>query len=259
MIKARITVFLKYRSLLREFVERDIKTRYRRSVLGLFWTLLNPLLTMIVMTIVFSTFFVNNIQNFPVYLLAGLTMYNFFSESTNTAMVSIISGGSLIRQIYVPKYIFPLSKIISCLVNLVASIIVLTLVMLATGLKVKATVLLIFLPVIYIFLFSFGLGLILSTIALFFRDTIHFYGVITLMWMYLTPLFYPLEIIPPAVQRIIMLNPLTNIVEYVRIITLYGAVPPFELNVICLVPGVLAVIIGLWVFFNAQDRFILRI
>lgn len=250
--------FLKYRSLLIEFVERDIKTRYRRSILGLFWTLLNPLLTMTVMTIIFSTLFESSIENFPVYLLSGLTIFNFFSESTNNAMSSIIGGSSLIKKVYIPKYLFPLSKVMSTLVNLTASFIALILVMIFTKTRLTVNLLLLILPMFNLFLFSLGIGLMLSSLALFFRDVIHFYGVLTMLWMYMTPLFYPLEILPPQTRAIVQLNPLTNIIEYTRIITLYGAIPPFELNIICFIPGAIVCMLGLWVFYNVQDRFILH-
>jgi ABC-type polysaccharide/polyol phosphate export permease len=251
--------FLKYRGLLWEFVERDIKTRYRRSVLGLFWTLLNPLLTMAVMTAVFSTLFRSDIQNFPVYLLSGFTIYNFFSESTNNAMTSIISGSSLIKKIYIPKYLFPLSKIISTLVNLIASFIALIFVMLATGARLSLNVIFLLIPMAYIFLFALGVGLILSSLVVFFRDIAHFYGVLLLLWMYMTPLFYPMEILPDLARRIVQMNPLTGIVEYTRVITLYGTLPPPELNIICLIPGVIACMLGLWIFYHTQDRFILHV
>lgn len=257
-LKAYIQGFIKYKPLLIEFVERDLKTRYRRSVLGVFWTLLNPLLTMTVMTFVFSNLFKSNVPNFPVYLLAAQTILLFFSEATTTAMNSIIMGSSLIKKIYIPKYLFPLSKILSTLVNLGASFLALVIVMIFTGVKIKLTLVLAILPMIYISLFAFGIGLILSSIAMFFRDTIHLYGIILVLLTYMTPLFYPLEILKGTTLRVIEMNPLTSIVEYMRLVTLYGAIPPFELNIICLIPGVMSLVIGLWVFYNTQDKFILH-
>ncbi len=250
--------FIRYFPLLNEFVVRDIKTRYRRSILGLLWTLLNPLLTMIVLTIVFSTFFKVSITNFPVYLLAGQTVFSFFSESTMNAMNSIISGSSLIKKVYIPKYLFPLSKVLSCLVNFIASLLALIIVMIFTGVRVSPSLLLVILPMFYAFLFAFGLGLILSTVAMLFRDMIHFYGILVTLWMYVTPIFYPIDMLPNNVRLLVQLNPLTNIVEYVRIITLYGSVPPFELNIICLIPGVVMLVLGLLVFYRNQYKFILN-
>jgi len=251
--------FIKYRSLLNEFVVRDIKTKYRRSYLGLFWTLLNPLLTMSVMAFVFSHMFRMNILHFPVYLLAGQTIFSFYTEATTNAMHSIIASSSLIKKIYMPKYLFPLSKTLSCMVSLVASFIALLAVMLVTGVPVKPSCFLAILPMIYIFLFSFGIGLVLSSISVFFRDIVHFYGVLTTLLMYLTPMFYPFEALPNIAKSFVQLNPLTNIVEYMRVVTLYGSVPPLSLNVICLIPGVVSIAVGALVFFRNQYKFILYI
>lgn len=253
----RLNVFIKYLPLLIEFVERDIKTRYRRSILGLFWTLLNPLLTMIVMTVVFSQIFKSNIIHFPVYLLAAQIIINYFSESTSNSMTSIISGSSLIKKIYIPKYLFPLSKVIAPLVNWSASFIALLTVMLVTGVTIRPTILLVFIPIFAIFILAFGVGLILSSISMYFRDTIHFYGVLLLLLNYMTPLFYPIEILPLKTMLLVQLNPLTNIVEYFRLITLYGVIPPLYLAIMCLLPGIVMVIIGLWIFYCKQDEFIL--
>lgn len=258
MIKAYLNSFYKYRTLLFEFVKRDIKIRYRRSVLGLLWTLLNPLLSMIIITIVFSTLFKNNIENFPVYLMAGQTIFNFYSESTTSAMNSIITSSSLIKKIYIPKYLFPLSKILSTMINLIASFIALICIMLITGIDIKPSILLSVFPILYVSMFSFGMGLILSCIALFFRDTLHFYRVFITMLTYLTPLFYPIEILPKLTRYIVQMNPLTNIIEYMRIITLYGTVPPMSLNIICIIPCIISIVCGLWLFYNVQDKFILH-
>jgi len=111
---------------------------------------------------------------------------------------------------------------------------------------------------LYLFLFSLGIGMILSSLALFFRDIIHLYGVLLTLWMYLTPLFYPLEILPAWTKIIVQLNPLTSIIEYTRLITLYGTIPPLELNLICMIPGAISCAFGLWIFYNTQDKFILH-
>ena len=139
-----ISVFVKYRALIDQLVIRDIKTKYRRSILGLFWTVLNPLLMMAVLSIVFSYFFsrYGNIDNFPVYLLCGQVIFNFFNESTTIAMGSIIHSGELIKKVYVPKYLFPVSKVMSSGVNLLASMIALVIVMVVTRARVTPTVLL---------------------------------------------------------------------------------------------------------------------
>lgn len=249
--------FLKYKPLLCELVARDVKVRYRKSILGLLWTLLNPLFMMIIMTIVFSNIFRANIEYFPAYLLAGQICFNFFNESTNNAMHAILSNGSLIKKVYVPKYLFPMSKVFSTLVNLLASVIVLLSVMLVTGVPLNWNCIWIVIPLIGLILFSLGMGLVLSSVAVFFRDMLHFYGVLVLAWTYLTPLFYPIEILPENVRCIVTLNPITNIVECVRVATLYGSRPDFGLMLASVLPGLVLILIGFYVFYRSQDKFIL--
>lgn len=256
-MKQYLEGFFKYKPLLRELVVRDVKVRYRKSFLGLMWTLLNPLFMMIIMTIVFSNIFRANIEHFPAYLLAGQICFNFFNESTSNAMHAIIGNGSLLKKVYVPKYLFPVSKVFSTLINLLASVIVLLAVMLVTKVPLNLNCLWIVVPIFGLILFSVGMSLVLSSVAVFFRDMLHFYGVLTLAWSYLTPLFYPIEMLPPAVRLIVTLNPLTNIVECVRVATLYGSMPEIPLMLASILPGVFLLIFGFYVFHRSQDKFIL--
>ena len=151
--------FLAYKNLLKELVRRDVKTKYRRSVLGMLWSVLNPLGMMIIMSIVFSHVFRSNIVNFPVYLMCGQIMFNFYNEASTVAMSSILGNAALIKKVYVPKYLFPVSKVCSCFVNLVTSFIALVIVIVATGTKLSWTALIVFIPVIYVLVFSLGMGL----------------------------------------------------------------------------------------------------
>ena len=169
-VKEKMEGFRRFTPLLRELVVRDIKVRYRHSALGLVWTVLNPLLMMVVITIVFSTLFKQNIPNFPIYYLSGSLIFAFNSESTTTALNSIISNASLIKKVYIPKYLFPLSNVLSGLVNLGFSLIAMFIVMLITDAPFHATLLLLPIPIFYTFLFSVGLGILLSAVTVFFRD-----------------------------------------------------------------------------------------
>ena len=172
-VKEKMEGFRRFTPLLRELVVRDIKVRYRHSALGLVWTVLNPLLMMVVITIVFSTLFKQNIPNFPIYYLSGSLIFAFNSESTTTALNSIISNASLIKKVYIPKYLFPLSNVLSGLVNLGFSLIAMFIVMLITDAPFHATLLLLPIPIFYTFLFSVGLGILLSAVTVFFRDIAH--------------------------------------------------------------------------------------
>lgn len=251
--------FVKFKSLLLELVKRDIKVKYRRSVLGLLWTVLNPLLTMCVLTIVFSHFFRFDIENFPVYLLCGNIIFNFFSESTNMAMMAILGNGSLLKKIYVPKYLFPLSKVISSFINLLSALIALVIVLIATGTTIKVSIIFSILPILYVFVFSLGIGLILSTLVVFFRDFLHLYSVLLTLWTYLTPIFYPTSILPDNVAVIVNMNPLTQFIQMLRECVLYGDIPSLSSNITCILISMATLVMGLCCFYKKQDKFVLKI
>lgn len=254
-----ISAFQKYDNLLYELVIRDIKVRYRKSVLGLVWTVLNPLLMMCVITVVFSTIFKSNIENFPIYYLSGSLIFSFNSESTTNAMHSILSNCSLIKKVYLPKYLFPISCILSGLVNLFFSLIAMFIVMVVTGAPFYSTLLLIPIPIFYTSLFATGLGIMLSALTVYFRDIAHFYGVFILAWTYFTPVFYPVDILPDIAMRFMQFNPMYHFIGYMRDLVLYGQMPSMRENAICLMIGMTALAIGLYVFYKRQDNFVLYI
>ena len=251
--------FKKYQPLLNELIARDIKTKYRRSLLGVLWTILNPLLMMVVLSVVFSNLFRFDIEYFPVYLLSGQLIFNFFSESTTNAMSSIIANGPLIRKIYVPKYMFVLSRIFSSTINLLASFTALICVMLVMRVRLHYTVLLAVVPLILIVLFSLGAGLILAAITVKFRDVMHLYSVFTTALMYLTPVIYPMSILPSWLEKIVLLNPITNILMMFREFMIYGTFPSILSIVVGIFEVVIILLIGVYVFYKNQDEFILNI
>lgn len=258
-MKEKIMIFNKYKCLLRELVGRDFKLKYRRSVLGYAWSLLNPLLMMLVLTAVFSQLFKYNIEKFAVYLIMGQTVFNFYSEATTTAMSSIYGNAELIKKVYVPKYMFPLAKICFSFVNMICSLGAVIIVMLIQ--KVALHITLILLPVLFVYMFmiALGIGLLLSVVAVYFRDLTHLYGVFITAQMYLTPLFYPVEVLPPWVYRVVCFNPTYHLVEFFRNIALYGKWPSLQDHLICLAFSFAFVLIGLVVFKKKQKNFILYI
>lgn len=251
--------FKKFRPLLNELIARDIKIKYRRSVLGVLWTLLNPLCMMIVLSVVFSNLFKFDIENFPVYLLSGQLIFNFYSESTTNSMSAILSNGPLIKKIYVPKYLFVLSRVFSSTINLLASFTAMVCVMLAMRVELHYTVLLAPIPLMFIVLFSLGVGLILSAITVKFRDIMHLYSVFVTALMYLTPVIYPMSILPDWLSPIVMLNPITNILQMFRSVMLYNSLPTLGSLVTASVESVVILALGLYVFYKNQDEFILNI
>lgn len=251
--------FKKFQPLLGELIARDIKIKYRKSVLGVFWTLLNPLFMMIILSVVFSNLFKFDVEYFPVYLLSGQLIFNFYSESTNTAMSAIIDNAPLLKKIYVPKYLFVLSRVFSSTINLLASFTALILVMLAMRVDLHYTVLLVPIPLVFIIIFSLGVGLILSAITVKFRDIMHLYSVFVTALMYLTPVIYPMSILPEWLKPIVLLNPITNILQMFRDVMLYHSLPGLQSMIIAVVECVIILAFGLYVFYKNQDDFILYI
>ena len=260
-----IANFKKYKFLLKQLVSRDFKVKYKRSVLGVAWSLLNPLLTMAVLALVFSQMFKFSVPgvNYLVYLLTGLVFFNYFSEATNLAMGSVTSNATLISKVYIPKYIFPLSKTLFVGINFLLTLIPLYIIILVTGdpaegTRCTITWLHLLLPFAFLclFLFTTGLGMLLSTIAVFFRDIFYIFGILISLWMYLTPIMYDLSIIPESLHVIFKLNPLYWFIDFARQIILYNQFPTGNCWLWCALSAVVVFIIGLVVFKKKQDKFI---
>lgn len=251
--------FWKYRSLLVELIKRDLKVKYRRSYLGYLWSLLNPLLMMLVVNAVFSSFFRYDIPNFPVYLLTGQILFNFYNESTTMAMSSILGGAALIKKVALPKYIFPISRVLSCFINLLFSLVAIVIVFFVTRTPFHWQIVLFPFPLFYILAFSMGVGMILSILAVYFRDIVHLYGVMLTALMYLTPIFYPMSILPEYVQAIVHLNPLFYFIQMFRNVTMYGIFPSLTDHLVCLVISGGTLLIGVLVFVKNQSKFVLHI
>ena len=247
---------IKYKDLFIELVKKDLKLKYRNSVLGIIWSLLNPLLMMLILSVVFMALFRNEIPNFPVYVLIGRIIYQFFSEATSLALESVYSSGHLIKKVYVPKYFFPLSRVCSSFVNLLIAIILLLIVMAVTGIPFRWINIMALVVLFYLLVISSGIGLLLSAVNVFFRDIKHLYSIVLLMLMYLTPIFYPISIIPDRFMPIIMLNPLYWIVEMFRDVILYGVMPDGTDHLIMMLFMIIFGCLGLFVFYKTQDRFI---
>lgn len=259
MVKRYLETVAKYRFLLSQLVGRDFKTRYKRSVLGVLWSMLNPLLTMCVQYLVFSNLFKWDVDNYAVYLLIGTVTFNFFSEASQAALTSVTGSASLITKVYIPTYVFPVAKVLSSCINLCFSTLALYLIIFLQGMSLNVYHLLI--PVLYIalILFTCGMGLILSALMVYFRDTQFLYGVVIVLWMYLTPLFYPIDIIPENMMGIYSLNPMYQYVTFFRTLVLDAAMPSLTQFAWCFGYAFLFMGIGFVVFRKLKRNFILYI
>lgn len=246
-----------YRFLIRQLVARDFKTKYKRSVLGVFWSFLNPLLTMSVQYFIFSTIFKNDIPNYASYLLIGIVCFNFFSEACNMSLFSILGNASLITKVYMPKYIYPVSKILSSVVNLSISLIPMVIVCMATGVRFEKSALLSLYFLVCLIVFSMGMGLILSTAMVFFRDTQFLWSVFSMIWMYATAIFYPESILPENFRFVLDINPLYHFIKSIRICILNGISPEPAVYGQCFLIALMTLLLGALVFKKNQDRFVL--
>ncbi len=211
--------------LLRELVKRDFTAKYKDSFLGVIWSFLNPLLVMLVFTAVFSVLFARTIENYPVYLLAGRIIFDFYNNGTRGAMNSIKGNAAILKKVYIPKYMFSVSKITYEFINFLISFVILFGVMAITGAPFHITSLFAIIPVALLVCLVFGVGLILSVFNTYFTDVGYLYNVFTILLMYASALFYPIEIVPAAIQKIFTLNPVYSAITCFRECVVYGVFP----------------------------------
>ena len=243
-----ILALFKYRDLIFQLVRRDIVARYKRSVLGVAWTMLNPLGTMLIMVVVFSKVF-DRPESYAAYVLSGVICWTMFSQSTSMSMNSMVWGSQLYKQIYLPRTSFVVSTVLAGVVNFVLSLVPLVLIMIVSKVPLHFSALL--LPVFMIFLFSFSLGvaLLISSLAVSFPDIADLYPVILTAWMYLTPIILPLDFYREVLNGLLLyINPFYYVVNLFRILVIDGFVPHFQTWVATAVVSFGVLIIG-WLFF----------
>lgn len=245
---------VQHRNLLWNLVHRDLTVRYKRSFIGFFWTMLNPLLLMIILTVVFSTIFrFEGISNYPTYFLSTYLVFGFFAQTTNQSMASLAWNGALMKRVRVPKSIFAVSTTLSGLVNLCLAYVPLFVIMIATGAPICVTVLYLPISFLLIAMFTLGVSLLLSALAVYFEDVQHMYQVATFGLMYMTPIIYPISIIPFRWLWVIRANPLTHLVKLARD-PVYGCTLPDQHVVLASgAAAVIALVLG-WVVFHRLAR-----
>lgn len=258
-MKKYIDNLFQYKFLLSELVKKGIRLKYRRSYLGIVWSMLEPLLTMVVLTIVFGTLYGNTDRTFPVYILAGRLLYSFFSTSTKAALKSIRANSGMIKKVYVPKYLYPLSAVIFNYVIFLISLIVLALVSLVLG--IRPTIYLLQAPaaLLLILVLSYGCGMILATIGVFFRDMEYLWSVALMIVMYTCAIFYyPQKLLNSGWDWILKYNPLYCIISIFRD-SLFGR--PMNTNYLLYGAAfsLVSLVLGLFCFKKKQDDFILYI
>lgn len=239
-----------------ELVKRDFKKKYKRTVLGMGWSILSPLLQLLVMRLVFTQFFGNHVEHYTTYLFCGNLIYSYFRESTNGGMSSLMSNASIFTKINVPKYLFLLSKNISSLINFGLTLCVFFLFALLDGVPFGLHFLALIYPILCLVVFNIGVGMILSAMFVFFRDTSYLYDVFTLLLMYLSAIFYTIDRYLPSIQRLFLLNPVYCYIKFFRVIVLDGNLPSIPFHLLCAGYALLMLGIGALIYKKNNHKFL---
>ena len=247
-------ILIKYRDLISQLIHRDLVSRYKRSILGIAWTMLNPLGTMLVLTIVFSRVF-NNVRDYPVYILSGLAIWNFFSQSTSHSMNSTIWGSGLFQKIFLPRTAFIVSSIGTGIVNLLISLIPLLLIMAITNVKIYISIIFLPLSILLTAGFALGVGLFLSTYAVIFPDIAEMYSIILTAWMYLSPVMVPEAILAQIANGLLLkINPMYYMINLFRTIVYDGQFPVFSTWLGAIAISLASLFWGWFFFTKNSDR-----
>lgn len=247
---------IKYKFLIKQLVERDIKLKYRRSILGILWSVLNPLFMMAIVSFVFTNLF-SRIDNYPMYYMSGYVLWQFFTEATNQSLQTLVQNKKLIGKISVPKGIFPLCKVTSSFINLLFVLVAYIILLVVFRTPFSPTMFLMPLVLIYVYCFALGVSLFLSAMYVYFRDLKHIYSIIITAWMYLTPLFYPASIIPDNLRPIYNLNPLYNFITFNRNIMVEQTLPTVGIQLKSFIWAAGTLLIGWLIFRKLEKRIVI--
>ena len=253
------TELVRYRELLYQLIARNIKTRYKRSALGIVWTMVHPLMMMVVLTLAFANVWKISVPNFAVYVLSGLLLWNFFSQTTNSAMSELLWGSTLLHRIYIPRGIFAASALGTSLVNLALSLPALLAVMIFTGVTLKPALLFVPVAILLTSAFVMGVGLILSTLVVYFADIYEMFQILLMSWFYLQPIMYPISIIPDSLRWLITINPIYHFLVIFRTPIYDGRMPSAREIGIALAIGAGTLVAGWLIFTRKADELAYRV
>ena len=255
MLRALTTRWKQYNFLFSELVKRDFKKKYKRTVLGILWSLIGPLLQLSVMALVFIHFFGNTTEHFIIYLFAGNLVFAFFRESTTGGMGSLMSNSGILTKIRVPKYLFLLAKNVQVLINFGLTMVIFFIFVAAQGIAFHPRFLLLIYPAVTLLVFNIGVGLILSALFVFFKDTQYLYDIFLMLVMWLSAIFYPIDQFSYATQRLFLLNPVFTYIHYFRVVVLHGQVPSLMLHGLTAGYALTVLLIGAWIYKRYNYRF----
>ena len=257
MLKNSVFAIKKNGFLFSELVKRDFKKKYKRTYLGMLWSVLSPLLTLLVMSMVFKHFFGNDTPHYTIYLFCGNIVFSYFSESTSGGMGSLLANAGLFTKIKLPKYLFLLSRNVSSLINFGLTFAVFIIFCLLDGITISPRFLLLIIPIICIVIFNIGVGLMLSSFFVFFRDLQYLWSVFTMLLMYLSAIFYTTErFAPSGADRLFLLNPIFVYIKYFRLVVIDSALPSLRFNLLALAYAAAALTIGIVVYRRSSQKFL---
>ncbi|MDE6913076.1 MAG: ABC transporter permease [Lachnospiraceae bacterium] len=256
VLSSALNKMKQYQFLFEELAKRDFKKKYKRTVLGMAWSMLSPMLTLLVMRLVFTRFFGRNMEHYTTYLFCGNLIYSFFNESTSQGMTSLMGNASIFTRVNIPKYLFLFSKNVQTLINFGLTLIVFFTFCILDGVAITWKFLFLLYPIITLLLFNIGLGLILSALFVFFRDIQYLWSVFTLLLMYLSAIFYTIDQYPYAVQCLFLLNPVYLYIRYFRKIVLEAAIPSLSFHLLILVYVLASLRLGFWMYKKYNTRFL---
>ena len=246
----------KHQFLFEELVKRDFKQKYKRTVLGMGWSILSPLLTLLVMKLVFTQFFGRNMPHYTTYLFAGNLMFSYFREATTGGMNALMANKHIFTKVNVPKYMFLLTKNVSAVINFGLTLLVFFLFAAIDGVTFSWKFITILYPILCLMVFNIGVGLILSALFVFFRDISYLYDVFTMLLMYMSAIFYTVDSYAPAVQRLFLLNPVYCAIKYVRLIVLEGTIPSVQFHLLLLFYAAMAMLLGGLIYKKKNHEFL---
>lgn len=245
-----------YQFLLEELVKRDFKKKYKRTVLGMFWSILSPLFTLLIMSLVFTKFFGRNTPHFTIYLFAGNLVFAFFKESTNGGLNALVANAAIFSKVNIPKYLFVVSKNVSAVINFLITFVVFFIFCLFDKITFSWRFVLLIYPITCLIVFNIGIGMILSAMQVFFEDTKYLYDLFTMLLMYLSAIFYDVAAFSENIQRVFLLNPVYVYIKYIRLIVINGTIPSLQFHALALFYAVAAITIGYWVYKKNNHKFL---
>lgn len=256
MLEGLIEKIKRYQFTFEELVKRDFKQKYKRTVLGMAWSILSPLLSLFVMSMVFSHFFGSNMEHYTIYLFCGNLVFNYFHESTIGGMNALMANADIFSKVNVPKYLFVISKNVSALINFGLTLCIFFLFVFLDGVTFHISFLMLLYPILCLVAFNVGVGMVLSALFVFFRDVGYLYDVFTMLLTYMSAIFYTVDILPAAMQNLFLLNPVYCYIKYFRIVVLDGSIPSLSFHLLCAFYAVAAMCVGMLIYKKNNHKFL---